>query len=68
MIKKEHYATRKDGVRLFKTYSTENFYIKQLPTNAVYDSAIDVENAAYTYVEIDRKIEAEVDDELQHND
>ncbi len=56
-IIKEFYATRKDDVRLYKTYSNENKYIKQLPTNAIYDIAIDVENAPYTYVETDEVIE-----------
>lgn len=57
MIVKEYYETRKDGVKLYKTYSDENKYIKQLPTNAIYDIAIDVENAPYTYVETDEVIE-----------
>lgn len=56
-IIKELYAIRKDGVRLYKTYSNENKYIKQLPTNTIYDSAIDVETAPYTYVETDEVIE-----------
>lgn len=56
MIKTEYYMTRKDGVKLYITYSDENYYIKQLPTNDIYDAAIDVENAPYTYIETDEKI------------
>lgn len=57
MIVREFYATRSDGAKLYKTYSNENKYIKQLPTNAIYDIAIDVENAPYTYLETDEVIE-----------
>ena len=56
---RELYTTRKDGVRLFKTYSDQNKYIKQLPTGIIYSEAIDVENAPYTYVETDEVIEVE---------
>jgi hypothetical protein len=56
MIVREFYATRSDGVKLYKIYSDENKYIKQLPTNAIYDIAIDVENAPYTYLETDEVI------------
>jgi hypothetical protein len=54
---RELYMTRKDGVRLFKTYSNENKYIKQLPTGIIYNEAIDVENAPYTYEETNEVIE-----------
>jgi hypothetical protein len=50
MIVKELFMTRSDGVKLFKTYSDKNKYIKQIPTNIIYSEAIDVENAPYTYV------------------
>jgi hypothetical protein len=62
MIKRELYTTRKDGVKLYKTYSDLNHYIKQLPTNIIYSEAIDVENAPYTYVETDEIIEVEDND------
>lgn len=62
-IIKELYVTREDGVRLFKTYSDQNKYIKQLPTEAIYDIAIDVETAPYTYVETDEEIVVEVVEE-----
>ena len=53
MVKKEYHSTRTDGVKLYKTYSTENFKLRQVETGYVYDSAIDVENAPYTYEETD---------------
>lgn len=59
MIVRELYITRKDGVRLFKTYSDQNHYIKQLPTNILYSEAIDVETAPYTYIETDEVIDNE---------
>lgn len=57
MIQREYYKTRKDGVNLYRTYSTENFYIRQIETGIEYGEAIDVENAPYTYEETDRLIE-----------
>ena len=60
MLKKEFYATRKDGVNLYKTYSDAGNYILQVETGAEYDIAIDVENAPFTYVETDKPIENEV--------
>lgn len=59
MIIKEFYATRKDGVNLYKTYSDKGVYIKKQGTDEEYDIAIDVENAPYIYEETDRKIESE---------
>ena len=51
MVKKEYHSTRTDGVKLYKTYSTENFKLRQVETGHIYDSAIDVENAPFTYEE-----------------
>ena len=59
MIVKEYYATSKDGVDLHKTYSDKGLYIQKVGTNEVYDIAIDIENAPYTYVETDKPIESE---------
>lgn len=59
MIIKEFYATRKDGVNLYKTYSDKNVHIKKQGTDEEYAEAIDVENAPYIYEETDRKIESE---------
>lgn len=57
MIIKEFYATRKDGVNLYKTYSDKNVYIKKQGTDEEYDAAIDVENSPYTYEETEEVIE-----------
>lgn len=61
MIKNEFYATRKDGVNLYRTYSDEQFLIQKVGTDEIYDEAIDIEGAPYTYIETDEKIE-ELDD------
>lgn len=59
MIATGYYATRKDGVNLCRTYSTEGKKIVQNETGAVYDEAIDVEGSGYTYTETDEPIEVE---------
>ena len=60
MLKREFYKTRKDGINLYKSYSDENFYIKQIETGIEYMEAIDVEDAPYTYEETNKKIEEEL--------
>lgn len=57
MIVREFYLKREDGVNLYRTYSDENYKIRQIETDLVYDEAIDVENAGYTYEETEEKIE-----------
>lgn len=57
MIIKEFYETREDGVNLYRTYSDEGYKIKQIPTDIIYDEAIDVETAPYVYIETNEKIE-----------
>ena len=64
MIITEFYETRPDGVNLYKTYSDIGMRIIQKPTNITYDSAIDIENSPYTYVESDEKIPSYDDEEL----
>ena len=59
MLVKEFYEKREDGVDLYRTYSDENFKIRQIPTNEIYDEAIDVEDSIYTYEETDIPIEDE---------
>lgn len=63
MLVREFYLTREDGINLYRTYSNEGYYIKQVETGAIYDEAIDVESAPYTYEETDILIE--VKEELQ---
>jgi thymidylate kinase len=65
MVVREYYMTRRDGVRLFRTYSDKNLYIIQEQTNDLYDEAIDVENAPYTYIESTQPIE-EVQEDVLH--
>ena len=57
MIQKEFYRKRDDGVNLFRTYSTENKYIRKVGTNEEYSEAIDIEGAPYEYEETDKEIE-----------
>ena len=57
MIVKEFYKTRYDGVKLNRIYSNAGVYIKQVETGNVYTEAIDIENANFTYIETDEKIE-----------
>lgn len=59
MIKRELYITRADGVNLYRTYSDEGYRLRQIETGSIYDEAIDVETANYTYEETDQKIEVE---------
>lgn len=47
----EYFKTRNDGVKLYRTYSDLGMMILQVETGSVYDEAIDVEGAPYTYVE-----------------
>lgn len=59
MIVREYFDTRKDGVRLYRTYSDKNLYIRKVGTDEVYSEAVDVEDAPYTYEETDKEIEDE---------
>lgn len=67
MIQREFYKTRNDGVNLYRTYSDSNFKIKQVETGIIYEEAIDVEDAPYTYEEttIQIEIEPEILNELE---
>lgn len=60
MIKTEFYLERKDGIKLYKTYSDINHYIIQKETGIKYTEAIDVENCNYTYEESEELIEEEL--------
>lgn len=64
MIIREFYRIREDGVNLYRTYSDENYKIKQIQTGIIYDEAIDVEDSIYTYEETDIPIEPE---EIEEN-
>lgn len=59
MIIREYYATRKDGVKLYRIYSDQGMMIRQIEADALYSEAIDIENAPYTYEETDTPIPKE---------
>ena len=42
---------------MYRTYSDENFRIKQIETGNIYEEAIDVETANFHYEETEEKIE-----------
>ena len=60
MIVREFYKENKNGVNLYRTYSDENYRIKQVETDDVFDEAIDSETANYTYEETNEKIEEDI--------
>lgn len=64
MIIKELYMTRSDGVKLYRNYSDEGKRLIQNETGIVYDEAIDVENAPYTYTESEETIELTAEEAL----
>lgn len=57
MIVREFYATRRDGVDLYHTYSDAGYVIRQEQTGEEYEDAIDVINAPYTYTETDNRVQ-----------
>ena len=61
MIVKSLYTIRSDNVRLFISYSDKNMKIIQDQTGNIYDSAVDVESASFTYTETDIPVEFPVD-------
>lgn len=66
-----YYTTRSDGVKLYRfavpntktgdEWDRPQFKIRQDQTGILYDEAIDVENAPYTYTETDIPAESDVD-------
>lgn len=56
MLIRELYDTREDGVKLYRTYSDENYFIRKIGTNQFYEDALDIENAPFEYVETNEKI------------
>ena len=57
MIEREYFDTRSDGVRLYRTYSDINHYIRKVGTDEVYSEAVDVEDSGFEYEETDKEIE-----------
>lgn len=56
MIKRELFADN-----LYRTYSDEGFKIRQVETGIVFDDALDLESANYTYEETEDKIENNIE-------
>lgn len=56
-IVREFFSRRSDGVNLYKTYSDVGMYIRKIGTEEVYQEAIDVETAPWSYEETEDKIE-----------
>lgn len=63
MIQTEFYMERKDGVKLYRTYSDRDMMIQKDGTEEIYSEAIDVENSGFAYTETDIPIEGDTDDE-----
>ena len=60
MIKKEFYKHNEVlDEDMYKTYSDEGFYIRQIETGNIYEEAIDLESQEFTYEETDELIEKE---------
>lgn len=57
MIVKEFYKQRKDGVNLYRTYSTDRLMIKKGGTEEIFSEAVDVEDAPFVYEETDIPID-----------
>lgn len=57
MIIRDFYRVREDGVNLYRTYSNENKYIRNISTGNEYTEVINIENAPYQYEETEREIE-----------
>ena len=62
MVRTDFYTERKDGVKLYRTYSDNNLIIKKDGTNELYSEAIDIRNIGFTYTETDIPIEGETGD------
>lgn len=68
MVKRDYYFTRSDNVKLFISYSDAGMKIAQSPTGILYDSAVDVENAPYTYTETNEPVDEPIDPEYHEPD
>ena len=55
-IKRDFYVELADGTKLYRTYSDAGKQIIQNETGVIFDDAVDVEGAAYTYSETDTDI------------
>lgn len=62
MVIREFYRTRKDGVNLYISYSDKGLQLRKVGTDEIYDDAVDVEGAPYTYEETETPITGDVTD------
>ena len=58
---REYYMTRNDGVKIFRSYSDKDVYIRKEGTDLTDVEMYDVEDEHFVYVETDTPIEAEED-------
>ena len=56
---REYYMTRNDGVKIFRSYSDKDVYIRKEGTDLTGVEMYDVEDAHFVYVETDTPIETE---------
>lgn len=57
MLKREFYGhNQRLDEDMYRTYSDEEFYIKQIETGNIYEEAIDLESQHFTYEETNEKI------------
>ena len=56
-IQKELFGENADGVKLYRTFSDENRKILQVETGIIFDDAVDIEGAEFTYQETDGVID-----------
>lgn len=61
MVKTENITI--NGKEFKKTYSDEGYYIQKKGTEQVYSEAIDIPSAKYEYVETDKKIEQQEEEQ-----
>ena len=59
MIIREFFKTRNDSVDLYITYSDNGVKINKVGTDVIYDDAVDVEGASFTYEETDVPIDSD---------
>jgi hypothetical protein len=55
-IKKEFCFELADGTKLYRTFSAEGKQIIQNETGVIFDDAVDVEGATFTYSEAETKV------------
>lgn len=60
-IRTEYLRTRDDGVVLNRVFSDQDLMIRKVGTDEVYEEAIDVEGAPWSYEETDQEIELDAE-------